>query len=555
MINLDRYSIGVDFGTLSGRAVLVNVYTGEEVEYSVYEYPHQVMYNQLPSGKKLPHDWALQHPQDYLDVLSSTIQSLLKKTNISPDKVIGLGIDFTACTVMPIKEDGTPLCFLDEYKDRPHAYVKLWKHHAAQDLANQLNSIGEGIREEWLSRYGGKTSSEWLFPKLWQILREDPELYYEMDKFIEAGDWITWQLIGKEIRSSCMAGYKAIWHKKKGYPSKEFFKTLDERLENVVEEKLSKDIISIGQKAGEITEYGAKLTGLNVGTAVAVPIIDAHAFAPAVKLYEPGKMLAIMGTSSCHIVLSKEEKKVPGICGVVEDGVIPGYFGYEAGQPGVGDSFAWFVDNCVPVEYIKKAKEEGLDIHQYLGQKAGRLKAGESGLLALDWWNGNRSVLVDVDLSGLIIGMDLQTKPEEIYRALIESTAFGTRVIVEAFNENGVPVEEFYASGGIPKKSPLMMQIYADVLNIPVRIAGTDQGGALGSAIFGAVAAGKDKGGYDSITDASKIMGKVEEIIYLPIKENVEIYNILFKEYKKLHDYFGQGENNIMKRLKDIKKM
>lgn len=500
MINLDRYSIGVDFGTLSGRAVLVNVNTGEEVAYSVYEYPHQVMDNQLPSGKKLPHDWALQHPQDYLDVLSNTIPSLLKKTNISLDKVIGLGIDFTACTVIPIKKDGTPLCFIDKYKDRPHAYVKLWKHHAAQDLANQLNSIG------------------------------------------------------KEIRSSCMAGYKAIWHKEKGYPNKEFFKALDEGLENVIEEKLSKDIVSIGEKAGEITEYGAKLTGLNIGTAVAVPIIDAHAFAPAVKLYEPGKMLAIIGTSSCHIVLSKEEKKVPGICGVVEDGVIPGYFGYEAGQPGVGDSFAWFVDNCVSAEYIERAKEEGLDIHQYLGEKAERLKAGESGLLALDWWNGNRSVLVDVDLSGLIIGMDLQTKPEEIYRALIESTAFGTRVIVEAFNENGIPVEEFYASGGIPKKNPLMMQIYADVLNIPVHIAGTDQGGALGSAIFGAVAAGKDKGGYDSVTEASKIMGKVDETIYRPIKENVEIYNILFEEYRKLYDYFGQGGNNIMKRLKNIKK-
>ena len=223
---MDKYTIGVDFGTLSGRAVLVNVNTGEEIDSSVYEYPHKVMDERLPSGKELPHDWALQHPQDYLDVLAKTIPDVFKRKLILVlDDVIGIGIDFTACTVIPVKADGTPLCFLEKYKDRPHAYVKLWKHHAAQDLANQLNSIGEEMGEEWLNRYGGKISSEWLFPKLWQILKEDPELYYEMDKFIEAADWITWQLTGKEIRSSCMAGYKAIWNKKKGYPSKEFFKS------------------------------------------------------------------------------------------------------------------------------------------------------------------------------------------------------------------------------------------------------------------------------------------------------------------------------------------
>lgn len=550
---MDKYTIGVDFGTLSGRAVLVNVDTGEEVDYSVYEYPHGVMDESLPSGRELPHDWALQHPQDYLDVLKNTIPELLCKTKISPDEVIGLGIDFTACSVMPVKRDGTPLCFLDKYMDNPHAYVKLWKHHAAQDLANELNSKALEMGEEWIKRYGGKISSEWLFPKLWQILKEDPEVYDDMDAFIEAGDWIVWQLTGKEIRNSCAAGYKAIWHKKCGYPSKKFFKSLDERLENVVEEKLSGNIVSIGQKAGEITEYAAKLTGLNVGTAVAVPTIDAHVFAPAVKIYEPRKMLAIIGTSTCHIVLSNEEVNVPGICGVVEDGVIPGCFGYEAGQPCVGDSFAWFVENCVPAKYVKEAEMEGIDIYEYLEKKAELLKVGESGLLALDWWNGNRSVLVDVDLTGLIIGMNLQTKPEEIYRALLESTAFGTKMIVDTFEENGVAIDEFYASGGIPQRNSLMMQIYADVLDIPVRIAGTDQGGGLGSAIFGAVAAGKECGGYDSVVEASKVMGKVKDIVYMPIEENVEIYEKIYKEYKKLHDYFGCGNNNCMKVLKQMR--
>ncbi|MCF6462852.1 ribulokinase [Clostridium sp. Cult1] len=551
---MDKYTIGVDFGTLSGRALLVNVNTGEEIDSSVYEYPHKVMDERLPSGKELPHDWALQHPQDYIDVLAKTIPDVLKRNNINPDDVIGIGIDFTACTVIPVKSDGTPLCFIEKYKDRPHAYVKLWKHHAAQDLANQLNSIAEEMGEEWLNRYGGKISSEWLFPKIWQILKEDPELYNEMDKFIEATDWIIWQLTGKETRNSCTAGYKAIWNKKKGYPDNSFFKTLDPRLENVVDEKLSREIIPIGKKAGEITEYASKLTGLNTGTAVAVGNVDAHVCAPAVKIYEPGKMLAIIGTSTCHVLLGEEEKEVPGMCGVVEDGIIPGYFGYEAGQSCVGDSFAWFVDNCVPAEYMKKAKEEGISIHQYLTEKAAELKVGESGLIALDWWNGNRSVLVDVDLTGLIIGIDLQTKPEEIYRALIESTAYGTRMIIETFRENGVPVNEFYASGGISQKNPFMMQIYADVLNMPIHIAGTEQGPALGSAIFAAVAAGSKEGGYDSVIEASRIMGKVKDMVYTPIKENVEVYDKLFKEYKKLHDYFGRGTNNVMKRLKDIKK-
>lgn len=551
---LYRYSIGVDFGTLSGRAVLVNVTTGEEVDSSVFQYPHQVMDGRLPSGKKLSHDWALQHPRDYLDVLANTIPDVLKKTNVSPDDVIGIGIDFTASTVMPVKEDGTPLCFLDEYENRPHAYVKLWKHHAAQDLANELNTRAKEMGEEWLARYGGKISSEWLFPKIWQILKEDPELYNEMDKFLEAADWIIWQLTGVETRNSCTAGYKAIWHKKNGYPDKSFFKALDRRLENVVDDKLSRDITSLGEKAGEINEFASKLTGLNIGTAVAVANVDAHVCVPAVKIYEPGKMLAIIGTSTCHVLLGEEEREVPGMCGVVEDGIIPGYFGYEAGQSCVGDSFAWFVDNYVSDKYMENAKEEEIDIHEYLTNKAAKLKVGESGLIALDWWNGNRSVLVDVDLTGLIVGMDLQTKPEEIYRALIESTAYGTRMIVETFRENGVPVEEFYASGGISQKNHFMMQLYADVLNMQVHIAGTDQGPALGSAIFAAVAAGKEKGGYDTVVEASKVMGKLKDIVYTPIKENVEVYDKLFAEYKKLHDYFGRGENNVMKRLKDIKK-
>lgn len=549
-----KYTIGVDFGTLSARAVLLEVPSGREAAAAVYEYPHGVMDEQLPSGRRLPQDWALQNPQDYLEALGHTIPAVLREADVSPDDVIGVGTDFTACTVLPVKADGTPLCFLPQWKDEPHAYVKLWKHHAAQDKANRLNAIAEERGESFLARYGGKISSEWAIPKLWQILDEAPGVYEAMDRFIEAADWIVWQLTGVETRNSCTAGYKEIWSKREGYPSEDFFAALDERLRRVVDEKLSRTITPLGQKAGEITQKAAALTGLNPGTAVAVGNVDAHVCVPAVGIDGPGKLLAIIGTSTCHILMGREECKVPGMCGVVADGVMPGYFGYEAGQSCVGDHFAWFVDNCLPAAYVEDARAKGMNIHTYLRQKAQGLKPGESGLLALDWFNGNRSVLVDVDLTGLILGMTLQTKPEEIYRALIEATAYGTRMIVETFRENGVPVDEFYASGGISQKDPMAMQIYADVLRMPVRIAGSQQGPALGSAIFAAVAAGKDAGGFADVFDAARRMGKVKEAAYEPVAEHAQVYDRLYAEYKRLHDYFGRGENDVMKRLKALKK-
>ena len=548
-----RYTIGVDFGSLSGRAVLVNARTGEEVASAVFDYPHAVMDKTLWDGTPLGHDWALQHPQDYLDVLSQTIPAVLHKSGVSPDSVIGVGTDFTACTVLPVKADGTPLCFLPEFAHNPHAYVKMWKHHAAQDKANRLNEIAAGRGEPWLRNYGGKISSEWAIPKIWQVLDEAPEVYEAMDRWIEAADWIIWQLCGHETRNSCTAGYKEIWNKRTGFPSDAFFRALDPRLEHVVDEKLSRRITPLGQKAGEITPEAARLTGLNPGTAVAVGNVDAHVCVPAVGIDGPGKMLAIMGTSTCHIMMGTEEKQVPGMCGVVEDGVMPGYFGYEAGQSCVGDHFAWFIENCLPASCYEEAMQRNQNIHSYLRSRAEILRPGQSGLLALDWWNGNRSVLVDVDLSGLMLGMTLRTRPEEIYRALIEATAYGTRMIVENYREHGVPVEEFFASGGISQKDPMTMQIYADVLNMPIKIAGSLQGPALGSAIFASCAAGAAAGGYDDIFTAARAMGSVKDTVYHPDPDNARTYEFLFREYRILHDYFGRGGNEVMKRLKDIR--
>lgn len=550
-----KYAIGVDFGTLSGRSVLVELDTGKEIAVAVKEYTHGVMDETLPGGQvKLEPDWALQHPQDYLEVLAETIPAILNEAKVAADDVIGIGIDFTACTMLPVDSNGTPLCFDEAFQSVPHAYVKLWKHHAAQDEANRLNEIARSRNEEFLDLYGGKISSEWLIPKIWQILNEAPEVYEKADRFMEAADWVILQLTGEEKRNSCTAGYKAIWHKRMGYPSKEFFKALDPRMENLVEEKLSNDIYPIGAKAGEITEKAAKLTGLKPGTAVAVANVDAHVAVPAVGITDAGKMLMIMGTSTCHMLLGTEEKRVPGMCGVVEDGILPGYLGYEAGQSCVGDHFQWFVENCVPADYMKEAQDQGISIHKVLREKASRLKPGESGLVALDWWNGNRSVLVDVDLTGLIVGCTLLTKPEEIYRALIEATAYGTRMIIDTFEESGVPITELYAAGGIAEKDEMMMQIYSDVTNREIRISASAQTPALGSAMFGAVAAGSQRGGYDTITDAAKVMAKVKDRVYRPIPENVAIYEKLYQEYKLLHDYFGRGGNDVMKRLKEIKK-
>lgn len=550
---MSKYSIGIDFGTLSGRALLVNVETGEELASATCSYSHGVMDEALANGRILPPDWALQHPLDYLDVLSFTIPKVIKESGVDPKNIIGVGIDFTACTMLPIKKDGTPLCFLEEFKEEAHTYVKLWKHHAAQDKANKINVIAKAMNQDFLSRYGGIISSEWMFPKIWQVLDEAPHIYEEADYFIEAGDWIVWQLCGVHTRNSCSAGYKAIWDKGRGYPEKDFLRALDPRLENVVEDKLNGPILPLGTKAGEITRKAAKLYGLEEGTAVAVANVDAHVTMPAVGIDGPNKMLAIIGTSTCHMMLDKEEHSVPGICGVVEDGIYPGFYGYEAGQPCVGDSLAWFVENCVSEEYMQAARLERMNIHQYLTKKAQALRVGESGLLALDWWNGNRSVLVDADLTGLILGMTLQTRPEEIYLALIEATAYGTKKIIDNFRENGVAVNEFYASGGISYKNPMIMQIYADVIDLPVKIGGSLQGPALGSAIFGAVAAGSKNGGYDDIFEASRHMGKLDEKIYYPIPKNVAIYKELYKEYRILHDYFGYGQNKVMKRLKEIK--
>ncbi|GIO67067.1 MAG TPA: ribulokinase [Paenibacillus cookii] len=550
-----KYTIGVDYGTQSGRAVLVDLSNGREVADHVTPYPHHVIDERLPgSGKKLEHDWALQHPADYIEVLRRSVPAVVRESGVDPADIIGIGIDFTACTMLPVDEKGEPLCLKPELQDDPHSWVKLWKHHAAQPEADAINRIAAERGEAFLARYGGKISSEWMIAKVWQILNEAPKIYDQADQFLEATDWVISQMTGRIVRNSCTAGYKAIWHKQDGYPSKEFFKALDPRLENLTETKLRGEVIPLGTNVGGLTEDMAAMMGLKPGIAVAAGNVDAHAAVPAVGVVTPGKLVMAMGTSICHMLLGTEEKQVEGMCGVVEDGIIPGLYGYEAGQSAVGDIFEWYVEEALPAYVKEAADKEGIGVHAWLEREAAQYKPGQTGLLALDWWNGNRSVLVDTDLTGMILGMTLLTKPQEIYRTLLEATAFGTRKIVDAFHSSGVNVDVLYACGGLPQKNKLLMQIYADVTNREIFVADSKQTPALGAAIFAAVAAGKEAGGYDTVIAAAEKMARVKEETFKPIPENVEVYERLYQEYNLLHDYFGRGANDVMKRLKNIKK-
>jgi L-ribulokinase len=543
----EQFTVGVDFGTLSGRAVVVRVSDGAELGSAVHDYPHGVLDEGLPSGSVLPPEWALQVPGDYVDVLAHAVPEAVRAAGVDPGHVVGIGTDFTACTVLPVLADGTPLCELPGYAGRPHAYVKLWKHHAAQPQADRINELAHGREVPWISRYGGLISSEWEFAKGLQLLEEDPELYAAADLFVEAADWIVWKLTGRYVRNACTAGYKGIYQDGR-YPDRDFLAALNPGFAGFAEEKLAGEIGQLGDLAGRLTEEAAALTGLPVGTAVAVGNVDAHVTAPAARATEPGQMVAIMGTSTCHVMSHDALVEVPGMCGVVDGGIVAGSFGYEAGQSGVGDIFGWFTRTSVPAAYAEAADAAGVSVHEHLTRLAAEQQVGEHGLVALDWHSGNRSVLVDHELSGAVVGLTLATRPEDVYRALLESTAFGTRVIVETFRSSGVPVEEFIVAGGLAKNA-LLMQIYADVTRLPLSVIDSEQGPALGSAIHAAVAAGV----YPDVPTAAKSMGKVRKDVFVPDEGRAQAYDQLFEQYVALHDHFGRATTT-MRRLKAIRR-
>ena len=544
-----KYTIGVDYGTLSGRAVVVRVSDGKEMASAVFEYPNAVMDEKLnATGRALAPDWALQDANDYVEVLKHAVPEAIRLAAIDANDVVGIATDFTACTILPVLEDSTPLSNLDEFRDRPHAYVKLWKHHAAQPHADRINQLGRDRNESWMPRYGGQISSEWELAKGLQLFEEDKEIYDRMYKFVEAADWIIWQLCGKYVRNACTAGYKGNLQDGE-YPSKEFFAALNPGFANFAVEKLDHEIGQLGAEAGKLTAEAAEWTGLREGITVAVGNVDAHVTAPAAQATQPGQMVAIMGTSTCHVMNGDKLVDVPGMCGVVDGGIVSGLYGYEAGQSGVGDIFAWYVNNQVPAEYFAAAEKAGKSIHQHLTDLGAEEPIGAHGLVVLDWHSGNRSVLVDHELSGLVVGLTLTTKPEQVYRALLEATAFGTRKIVETFQKSGVEVNEFIVAGGL-LKNKFLMQLYSDATRLPLSTIASDQGPALGSAIHAAVAAGE----YANIREAAEAMGKSNRGVYQPNESASKEYDKLYSEYEILHDYFGRGVNDVMKRLKKIRR-
>jgi len=551
---MTKFAIGLDFGTESGRALVVDVATGREVGSAAYRYADGVIDERLPGTTiKLEPDTALQNPNDYVETLKRAVPEALKQGGVRADDVIGIGVDFTACTILPTRTDGTPLCTLNKFKSNPHAWTKLWKHHAAQPEADRINALARERNEPWLAIYGGIVSSEWYHSKTLQILNDAPEIFNAADRIIEAGDWLVWQISGALKRNACAAGYKGLWVKGLGFPSNDSLRALDPRLDRLNETKLVGEIVAPGTRVGFLNEQAARWMGLRPGIAVAAPTIDANAAVPGAGVTEPGRMVLILGTSSCHMILARERHLVPGISGVVKDGILPGLFGYEGGQVGVGDVFEWFVEHGTAALYKHRAKERGISAYQLLEEEAAKLEPGESGLLALDWWNGCRTPLVDANLSGLLIGATLGTRSPDIFRALIEATAFGTQMIIETFERHGVAVNELVACGGLAERNKLLLQIYADVTGREFKEAGSGHTSALGAAMFGAYAAGRAAGGFDSLTDAAKAMAQTKDVTYKPNTQHHATYQKLFAEYRTLHEYFGRGTNDVMKRLREIR--
>ena len=544
----DACVIGVDFGTLSGRAVVIRAADGAELGAAVHDYRHGVMDDCLAAtGEPLPPDWALQDPADYTDVLRTAVPAAVAAAGVDPAGVIGIGTDFTACTILPALADGAPLCQLPGLAGRPHAYVKLWKHHAAQPQADRINALAHERSEPWIARYGGKISAEWQFAKGLQLLEEDPEIYRRAERWIEAADWIIWQLCGTETRNACTAGYKGIWQDGH-YPSREFLAALNPAFAGFCDGKLAHPVSPLGARAGLLTPQAAGWTGLTEGIAVAVGNVDAHVTPPAADAITPGQMVIIMGTSNCHVMNGAALAEVPGMCGVVDGGIVAGRWGYEAGQTGVGDIFAWFADHAVPAAYTGEAARRGMSVHDLLSAEAAAQPAGAHGLVALDWLNGNRSVLVDHHLSGVVAGLTLATRAPDIYRALIESTAFGTRVIIDAFEAAGIGVSELVIAGGLAR-SELIVQVYADVTRRPLGLVSSGQGPALGSAIHAAVAAGA----YPGVPAAAAAMGSHRPAVYTPDPASADVYDDLYAEYVTLHDYFGRGANEVLHRLRAVR--
>jgi L-ribulokinase len=554
-----RYSIGLDYGTNSIRTLIVNIADGREVGTAVWNYEHG---NQGVILSRDP-NLARQHPADYVKGTEVTIKKALaeaKRTarGFKHEQIIGIGVDTTGSTPLPVDAAGRPLAFDRRFAKNPAAMAWLWKDHTGIAEAGEITALAKKIRPEYLAKCGGTYSSEWFFSKILHCLRTTPEVFDATYLWVECADWVPAMLTGAEAPDQltvgiCAAGHKAMYSDDwGGYPDAEFLSKLDPRLAQL-RSRLRPNALSIDKSVGGLTPEWAIRTGLPLGLPVAVGAFDAHLGGVGSGI-APGTLVKIIGTSTCDMMvvpLSEDLPDIPGLCGIVNGSILPGYYGLEAGQSAVGDIFNWFVNYLQPLG--KK-----LGSHETLSAAAAKLVPGESGLLALDWNNGNRTVLVDQRLTGLLLGQTLYTTPAEIYRTLIEATAFGALAIINRFEEYGLKVGQIVNCGGIAEKNPLVMQIYADVTGRPIKISRSAQTCALGAAIAGAVVAGRKAGGYDNFAEAQKAMTGLKPRVFKPNAAANGVYQRLYALYRKLHDAFGtpQSDGNlygVMKALIEIR--
>jgi L-ribulokinase len=559
---MSKYVIGLDFGTNSCRSLIFDISNGWELASFVFEYPSgEAGVIVSPSDPNL----ARQNPADYLKGIEVTIKQAIKLAiqsdpTFSPDKIIGIGIDTTGSSPMPVDKQGNPLCFNEEFKDDPAAMVWLWKDHTSYSEAKTITELAAKLHPEYLSKIGGVYSSEWFWSKIWHCKNENPKVFNAAYSFVEICDWLPAVLVGDTNpdnlkRSICAAGHKAMFNEQwGGLPDYEFLEKLSPGL-GELRNRIVNKTFSAEERAGYLCEEWALKLGLSTNVSVAVGAFDAHMGAVGAGV-KTGTLVKILGTSTCDIMVWPNNKSlpdIPGVCGIVDGSVLPGYYGIEAGQSAVGDIFLWFVNNLVPESYGKTLDEKFFNLEK----AASKLKPGETGLLALDWNNGNRTILVDVRLTGLLLGQTLYTQAHEIYRALVEATAFGALAIIDRIEENGVKINEVINCGGLAIKNSMLMQIYADVAGRPMKVSKSKQTPALGAAIFAAVSAGKDISGFDNVDQAKEAMTGINNTYY-PIPENHKVYMEIYALYKQLHDGFGTKEwsgnfYNVMKNLLDIR--
>jgi L-ribulokinase len=556
-----KYVIGLDFGTNSCRSLLVDVTNGKELASHVFPYPtgtDGVILDALDPGL------ARQNPADYLSGIEAAVKGAIEKAGtfpgFKPENIIGIGVDTTGSSPMPVDEKGQALCFQDRFSENPAAMVWLWKDHTSYKEAAQITELASAVRPQYLSRIGGAYSSEWWWSKILHCRNAAKDVFDAAASWVEICDWIPAVLTGETSprqlkRGVCAAGHKALFNLSwQGLPDREFLDRLSPGL-GALRERLYEKAYTSDHPAGKLSPEWARRLGLSPSVAVAVGAFDAHMGAVGAGISR-GILVKIIGTSTCDIMIHPNKEPlpdIPGVCGIVDGSVMDGYYGIEAGQSAVGDIFLWFINTLVPERYGKTQEEQFANIEK----AAAALKPGESGLLALDWNNGNRTILVDVRLSGLLLGQTLGTQPHEIYRALLEATGFGALTIIDRIEEYGVPVKEVVNCGGLAAKNALLMQIYADITGRPMKISRSEQAPALGAAVFAAVAAGESMGGYASVADAQKAMVGIGKE-FLPVQENHRVYKQLYLLYRQMHDAFGtrQGSGglfNVMKELLNVR--